>query len=145
VNVLVVRAAAFVVGSAIAGCVYATHAVAPASTGKPASILAAYPGARETSGNPGGDAAAVDVRLPMVELHFNAVRDGAAASPAKVVASYRKVLARSRRVTVVRGAPSSRMGTDRSSPSSASTRIPLLERIDSGCLPGYTCPKPLGQ
>ena len=38
-NVLVMRAAAFVVGSAIAGCVYATHATAPpsASAGKPAT------------------------------------------------------------------------------------------------------------
>src|SRR5579863_1567583 len=89
-----IRFAAFAVGSMIAGCVYATHQAAPAKGDAiPQPALATYPGAARTHGDPDGDSADTSVDLPMVHLHFTAVRFDTADSPAKVEAFYRKTLA----------------------------------------------------
>jgi hypothetical protein len=92
-KIYAIRIAAFVVGSLIAGCVYATHDSSPAKGGTiDGKALAVYPSATMTSGNPDGDHADVDVRMPMVRLHFIASRYDSADPPAKVEAFYRKAL-----------------------------------------------------
>lgn len=54
-NVLVLRTAAFLVGSAIAGCVYATQSASSAAI-SPSPSIAVYPGVHRTVGNPRGAA-----------------------------------------------------------------------------------------
>jgi len=106
-KMLVVRAAAFVVGSSIAGCVYATHTgsdTAGAAT-SPRPAIAVYPGARHTVGNPSGDGADVEVHLAVVSLHIEAARYDSADGPVRVVDFYRKALAKSGHVTVAKGGP----------------------------------------
>ena len=93
-NVIAMRTAAFVVGSMIAGCVYATsNASGPAH---PESIapVSLYPGAHHTSGDPNGDGADVTVHSPMVVLHIRAARFASRDAPARVVAFYRAQLAK---------------------------------------------------
>ena len=104
-NILVVRTAAFVIGSSIAGCVYATHAASnvASAAASPLTPIAVYPGARHTVGDPGGDGADVDLHLAVVSLHIEAARYDSTAAPASVVDFYRKTLARIGRVKVSRG------------------------------------------
>jgi len=90
-NMLVMRTAAFVVGSAIAGCVYASQS-SGASVTPPASI-AVYPGAHRTVGNLQGDGSDTTVHLAVVTLHIVAARYDTADAPARVIAFYKKSLA----------------------------------------------------
>ena len=103
-NMLVMRTAAFAVGSAIAGCVYATQSASSAAVSPPPSI-AVYPGAHRTSGNPEGDGADVQVHLPVVSLHITAARYDTSDAPSRVIAFYRKSLASLGQVKVGRGGP----------------------------------------
>ena len=103
-NTFVMRTAAFAVGSAIAGCVYATQSASSAAVSPPPSIEV-YPGAHRTTGNPGGDGADVQVHLPVVSLHITAARYDTAEAPSRVIAFYRKSLAALGQVKVVRGGP----------------------------------------
>lgn len=103
-NMLVMRTAAFVVGSAIAGCVYETHSAGSASA-SPAPAVAIYPGAHRTSGNPAGDGADVEVSLAVVKLHIQAARYDAPDAPARVVAFYKKSLASFGTVKMSSGGP----------------------------------------
>jgi len=107
-NMLVMRAAAFVVGSAITGCVYATQSASSAAVSPPPSI-AVYPGAHRTSGNPAGDASDVQVHLPVVSLHIIAARYDTPDAPSRVIAYYRKSLASLGSVKVERGGPHTSM------------------------------------
>lgn len=106
---LVVRAAAFVIGSSIAGCVYSANSDAGAASSPPAAI-AVFPGAHHTSGDPGGDGADVDVHLAVVSLHMEAARYDTGAKPATVVDFYKKALAGpGRHVVVKSGGPHTRI------------------------------------
>ena len=103
-NKLAIRAAAFLVGSAIAGCVYATQSSNGAAASTPPTV-AVFPGAHHTSGNPNGDGGDVEVHLAVVSLHIKADRYDTAGAPAKVVDFYRKALASVGPVKVAKGAP----------------------------------------
>jgi hypothetical protein len=103
-NMLIMRTAAFVVGSAIAGCVYATQSASSAAVSPPSSI-AVYPGAHRTVGNPQGDASDTTVHLAVVSLHIVAARYDTNDAPARVVAFYKKALASLGPVKVDRGGP----------------------------------------
>ena len=103
-NMLVMRTAAFAVGSAIAGCVYATQSASSAAV-SPAPSIAVYPSAHRTSGNPSGDGADVQVHLPVVSLHITAVRYDSGDAPARVIAFYKKSLASLGPVTLSHGGP----------------------------------------
>jgi len=100
-NIMALRAGAFVVGTMITGCVYTSTNASHAAPGG----VAVYPGAHRTSGNADGDAAAADVRLPMVSLHIEAARYDTGDAPAKVVVFYQKELARFGTVSVKSGGP----------------------------------------
>jgi hypothetical protein len=105
-----IRVAAFVVGSMIAGCVYATHQAAPAKGDAIVSPqLATYPGAMRTHGDRDGDSADTSVDLPMVHLRFTAVRYDTSDAPPKVEAFYRKALASLGPVGEQRGGPHSKI------------------------------------
>lgn len=107
-NMFVLRVAAFVVGSSIAGCVYASHSGAGAASSP--SPIAVFPGAHRTSGDPGGDGADVDLHLAVVSLHMEAARYDTDAKPAAVVDFYTKALAGSgHHVTVKSGGPHTRI------------------------------------
>jgi hypothetical protein len=101
-NILAVRAAAFVVGTMITGCVYTSSNAS--SHGSPGGI-AIYPGAHRTSGNVDGDSAAADVKMPMVSLHIEAARYDSSDAPGKVIAFYQKELAKIGSVTIKGGGP----------------------------------------
>lgn len=103
-NVLVMRTAAFLVGSAIAGCVYATQSASSAAI-SPSPSIAVYPGAHRTVGNPQGDGSDTTVRLTVVTLHIQAARYDTADAPTRVIAYYRKVLAALGPVKVDKGGP----------------------------------------
>ena len=100
-NIMAIRAAAFVIGTMITGCVYTSS---NASHGSPGGV-AVYPGAHRTSGNADGDSAAADVQMPMVSLHIEAARYDTGDAPAKVIAFYQKELARFGTVSVKSGGP----------------------------------------
>jgi hypothetical protein len=104
-NVIAMRAAAFIVGSMIAGCVY-TAKNAPNEAGA-ASIapVAVYPSAHETSGNRDGDSADVTLALPVASLRFRAVRYETSAAPAAIIAFYQHELAKLGKVSQERGGP----------------------------------------
>ena len=107
-NMLVVRVVAFLVGSSIAGCVYAAHSSADAAPS--VAAIAVFPGAHKTSGDPGGDAADVDLHLAVVSLHMEATRYNTSAKPADVVDFYKRMLATSgHRVVVKAGGPHTRI------------------------------------
>lgn len=103
-NMLIMRTAAFAVGSAIAGCVYATQSASSAAV-SPVPSIAVYPGAHRTSGNPSGDGTDVRVHLPVVSLHITAVRYDTADAPSRVIAFYKKSLSSLGPVKVSRGGP----------------------------------------
>lgn len=107
-NMLVMRTAAFVVGSAITGCVYATQTTSSAAVSPPPSV-AVYPGAHRTTGDPRGDAADVEVHLPVVSLHIVAARFDTSDAPSRVIAFYKKALASLGSVKVERGGPHTTM------------------------------------
>src|SRR5215471_14353874 len=103
-NMLIMRTAAFVVGSAIAGCVYATQSAGSAAvTSSPA--IAVYPGAHRTVGNPQGDGSDTTAHLTVVTLHIQAGRYDTADAPEKVITFYRKALAVFGPVKVDKGGP----------------------------------------
>lgn len=103
-NMLVMRTAAFVVGSAIAGCVYATQSASSAAV-SPSPSIAVYPGAHRTVGNPQGDGSDQTVHLAVVTLHIQAARYDTADAPSRVVAFYRKALAAFGPVKLDKGGP----------------------------------------
>src|SRR5215469_16702656 len=103
-NMLLVRTAAFVVGSAIAGCVYTTQSASSAAVSPPPSI-AIFPGAHRTVGNPQGDGSDTTVHLTVVTLHVVAARYDTTAAPNQVIAFYRKALAGLGDVKVDKGGP----------------------------------------
>jgi hypothetical protein len=105
----VVRAAAFVVGSLIAGCVYAARDSAPAKGEVVRQAVAVYPSATMTSGDPDGDYADVALNMPMVGMHFVAARYRCSASPARVEAFYRSALERLGPVHEQSGGPHTRI------------------------------------
>jgi hypothetical protein len=90
---IVVRTTAFVVGSLIAGCVYASHDGSAAQGAIPVPHIAVYPGARATVGDPNGDKADVTLHLTVVQLRMIAARYTTADPQAKVVDFYRRSLA----------------------------------------------------
>lgn len=101
-NILAVRTAAFVVGTMITGCVYTgSNALTHGSPGG----VAVYPGAHRTSGNPDGDGATADVKMPMVSLHIEAARYDSNDAPAKVIAFYQTTLAKIGMVSIKHGGP----------------------------------------
>jgi len=102
-NIIALRAAAFAVGTMVAGCVFTSGNASSKAT--PPSAVAVYPGAHRTSGNPDGDSADVDLKMPMVSLHIEALRYDSADAPAKIVAFYRKELAKLGDVSESRGGP----------------------------------------
>ena len=104
-NMFVMRTAAFAVGSAIAGCVYATQSSGNSAALAQQPIIAVYPGAHQTSGNSMGDGADVDIHLAVVSIRMHAARYDTVAKPASVVDFYKKELARLGRVTVSKGGP----------------------------------------
>lgn len=89
---LVVRAGAFVVGSLIAGCVYATHGTSAAQGAIPVPHIAVYPGARQTIGDPNGDSADLTLHLSVVQLRMTAARYTTADPQTKVVGFYRRAM-----------------------------------------------------
>jgi len=103
-NMFVMRTTAFVVGSAIAGCVYATQSTSGAAVSPPPSI-AIYPGAHRTVGNPAGDASDVAIRMAVVTLHIQAARYDTSDRPTQVITFYKKALARLGSVKVDKGGP----------------------------------------
>jgi hypothetical protein len=103
-NMLIMRSAAFAVGSAIAGCVYATQSASSAAVSSPPAV-AVYPGAHRTDGNPQGDGSDTTVRLSVVTLHIQAARYDTADAPDRVIAFYKKALASFGQVKVDKGGP----------------------------------------
>jgi hypothetical protein len=106
-NLIAMRAGAFVVGSLIAGCVYTSHGSSSSASGASIAPVAVYPGARETSGNPDGDSADVTLHLAVVAIHFQAARYDAADAPSRVIAFYRKELGKLGTVDEKQGGPHS--------------------------------------
>ena len=110
-NMFVVRIAAFVIGSSIAGCTYWTHRDVPntpvdvASISKPAE-LAVFAGGVPADGKPGAD-----VRVPKTGFHLEAAAYDTSAPEADVITYYRKVLAKFGKVTVELGGRSTHVAS----------------------------------
>lgn len=107
VNTVAVRAAAFVIGSLITGCAYTAHessAKVPAAVG-----VSVFPGAHRTVGNPGGDSADVEVKVPFLKLHITAVRYTTAQPAPAVIAFYKKELSKTGEVEVALHGPRTRI------------------------------------
>lgn len=104
-NLIALRAGAFVVGTLIAGCVYTSHNSSSSASGAPITPVAVYPGAHATSGNPDGDNADVTLQLAVVSIHFQAARYDAADAPSRVIAFYRRELGKLGKVDEKQGGP----------------------------------------
>lgn len=104
-----VRFAAFLIGSLVAGCVYASHHASPARGDVTIDRPSVYPSARATSGDLDGDAADVTVHVPMAALHMTARRYRTTASPSAVETFYRKSLAALGPVMIAHDGPHTRI------------------------------------
>ena len=104
-NIIAARAAAFIVGSMIAGCVYATNNASNSASAATFASVAVYPAAKHTSGNSDGDGADVTVHMPMVSLRLRAERFDSNDAPSRVIAFYRTKLAKLGKVTEKSGGP----------------------------------------
>ena len=107
-NMLLVRATAFVIGSMIAGCVYAEKTTARNAAMGPMPVPT-YPASRATHGDPNGDRSDVTVHVPMLQLHMRAARFTVPADSARVIAFYRRQLAKFGTVSEKSGGPHTRI------------------------------------
>ena len=98
------RAAAFAVGSMIAGCVYAENSTSSKAAMAPMPVPT-FPASRPTHGDPDGDNADVTVNVPMLQLHMRAARFQVAADSGRVIGFYRQRLAKLGTVTEKSGGP----------------------------------------
>ncbi len=105
-NVILMRASAFLVGSLIAGCVYAENGSSSSAAGAPMPIPT-YPASHATVGDPNGDGADLILHLPAMQLHIWAKRFTTRSSPAALVAYYRVHLAKFGHVVEKAGGPNS--------------------------------------
>jgi len=103
-NMIVIRTAAFVVGSMIAGCVYSANSGSTSADAAPMPV-GTYPASHRTVGDPNGDSADVTIGTTAALLHLRAVRYDAPADAAHVIAFYRRELTHLGRVSEAKGGP----------------------------------------